>query len=325
MIILKKQQGKDFVVLNLTDPQLSQEEWEPGHKNRNILEYTLTELVSRVKPDLITISGDLAWPGKTEPYEALAAFVDSFGIPWAPVWGTHDNECGPDFVEKVVRAYTKYSNFLYERGPAEFGNGNYVIAVEEDGRIVEGLIMLDSHNREDYTDAEGNVSSVYAKLLPEQIDWYRQQIEVLKAKGCEDTTMILHIPIYAYRQAFEAALRSDLSKSELTPEMFLSGECWNEEYKDSVGGQFEDICSHEAEDGVLNVITTLNSTKHVIAGHDHVNNWMIRYQGVRLIYGLKTGAGCYWHPRLNGGTVLRIDSNGVRDVYHEYVDVEMLL
>jgi hypothetical protein len=51
-----------------------------------------------------------------------------------------------------------------------------------------------------------------------------------------------------------------------------------------------------------------------------VNNWIIPYRGIRLIYALKTGAGCYWEPALNGGTVLKIDGNGVADVYHEYVD-----
>lgn len=28
------------------------------------------------------------------------------------------------------------------------------------------------------------------------------------------------------------------------------------------------------------------------------------------MYGLKAGPGCYWDERLNGGTVLRIDSDG---------------
>ena len=53
MKALNKQRDKDFKILNLTDTQLSNEEWAEGHKHRAILEYTLTELVERVKPDLI--------------------------------------------------------------------------------------------------------------------------------------------------------------------------------------------------------------------------------------------------------------------------------
>ena len=45
----------------------------------------------------------------------------------------------------------------------------------------------------------------------------------------------------------------------------------------------------------------------------------------KLIYSLKTGAGCYWNPILNGGTVIRISSDGVSDIHHHYVDVTSLL
>ena len=39
-----------------------------------------------------------------------------------------------------------------------------------------------------------------------------------------------------------------------------------------------------------------------------------------MVYALKTGAGCYWEPELNGGTVVKIGKDGVKDIYHEYVD-----
>jgi len=54
-------------------------------------------------------------------------------------------------------------------------------------------------------------------------------------------------------------------------------------------------------------------------GHDHNNNWIIRHRGIRFVFSLKTGPGCYWEPELNGGTVIKITSNGIGDIYHEYV------
>ena len=103
--------------------------------------------------------------------------------------------------------------------------------------------------------------------------------------------------------------------------MFLSGECQREAYPESVGVQFDAVNTPMADDGVMDVITRLHSTKTIIAGHDHKNTWMIPYQGVRLAYGLKTGAGCYYDPRLNGGTVIRVTSDGVAEVSHEFVDM----
>ena len=76
---------------------------------------------------------------------------------------------------------------------------------------------------------------------------------------------------------------------------------------------------------MFDVITELGSTKHILCGHDHINNFIIRYKGVKFIYGLKTGNGCYWNPSLNGGTVFRITENGVTDVRHQYVDTGAIL
>ena len=68
------------------------------------------------------------------------------------------------------------------------------------------------------------------------------------------------------------------------------------------------------------MIKELGSTKYIICGHDHTNNFVIPYEGVNFIYSMKAGAGCYWDPALSGGTVLRIGSNGVTEVRHELVD-----
>ena len=325
MIILKKNPQKDFVVLNLTDPQLGASEWEDGHIHRAILERTVTELVERVKPDLITVSGDLAWAGQEWAYEMFGAFLDGFQIPWAPVWGNHDNQEGAAFIEKIVEKYSALKNFVYEKGDPALGNGNYVIAIEENGKIVEGIIMIDSHDRMPYTAEDGTTSNKWAKLLPEQLVWYKEQIEALKKLGCNETTVMMHIPIYAYRNAWAAAANPNIDPKSVTPNTCTDPNNWNEGYKDSYGVKYEGVGSYPAEDGVLDVIREMNSTKYIISGHEHVNNYMINYKGVKLIYSLKTGAGCYWNPILNGGTVIRISSDGVSDIHHHYVDVTSLL
>ena len=66
-------------------------------------------------------------------------------------------------------------------------------------------------------------------------------------------------------------------------------------------------------------------TRHVIAGHEHINNFSIPYEGIRLTYGTKLGMGCYWDADLNGGTVLTVTEQGVQELRHEYVDVSHLL
>lgn len=319
MKIFQKQKGKDFIILNLTDPQLGDPEWAEGHPDRKILEYTISELVERAKPDLITISGDLAWAGYEDAYDRLADLLDTFQTPWAIVWGNHDNQNGAEHIQAVVGRYSNRPLFVYEQGNPELGNGNYVICIEEGGRIVEGLIMMDSHDKAPYADADGE-RQVWAKLTAPQIEWYRGQVRALKSMGCESATLILHIPIHAYETASKAAYRADVVHSELTPEQADGVACWNAGYEESTGVQYENISCYPEDDGVFAAVQEEGLTKRIIAGHDHICNWMITYHGVQLIYALKTGQGCYWDPRLNGGTVLKVGENGVYAVEHVYVD-----
>lgn len=325
MINLQKKADKDFVILNLTDPQLSTEEWAEGHVNRSVLEYTVKELVKRTQPDLITVSGDLAWAGCDDAYAALAAFLESFSIPWACVWGNHDNQNGAEYINKIVASYQKCPHCLYEKGDAALGNGNYVICIEEDGKPVEALFMMDSHDREKYLDEQGEEREAWSKLTAAQIEWYKLQADMLKAKGYTDSTLILHIPIFAYRTASQAAYKDGIVLKDVTLAQADGKACWKADYADSVGVQHEAISSYPLEDGVFAAVKEKGITKHIVAGHDHVNNWMIRYEGVQLIFALKTGAGCYWEPAINGGTVLKINKDGVYETQHEYVDISHII
>ena len=325
MIKLDKSIDRDLIVLNLTDTQLGNSEWEQGHQKRAILEYTVRELVERVKPDLITITGDLAWAGHTVAYESLADFMDSFGIPWSCVWGNHDNQDGADFISGVVASYSTRKNFIYEEGDPKFGNGNFIISVEENGRPITAIFMIDSHDREEIELENGEKKLAWAKLLPEQLEWIESTSLELKASGYHDGMILLHIPFYVYRKASEAAYRSGIDLRRVSVSDSMGSSVWNEGYENSIGVQHEGIGSHPVCDGAFRSVKRADFVKTIIAGHEHVNSFIINFADVRLVYSLKTGAGCYWEPELNGGTVVKIGKNGVRDIYHEYVDLSHLL
>ena len=255
MFTMKKTPGKPFLVLNLSDPQLGDGEWAEGHKNRRILEKTVREVVERVKPDLITVSGDLSWAGSDHAYDMLADFLDTFEIPWAPVWGNHDNQNGAEYIDSVADRYLTHKYCMYEKGDPAIGNGNYVIAVEEEGKVVSAVLMIDSHDRAPFTAADGSEQISWARLTEPQMEWYKEQIAALREIGCDDTSIIMHIPFYAYNRAYRAAYaKSDEeSRKQLTPETAIPGaDCWNPGYEDSLGVQYEGIGSY----GVDEVLTT---------------------------------------------------------------------
>lgn len=327
MKIINKDPSKDFILLNLSDPQLGSDEWADGHSNRAILEYTVDTLIKRLHPDLITVSGDLAWAGHYTAYRMLGEMLDSYGIPWTVAWGNHDNQRGPEMISTVLEHYFTLPNFVYEEGDPQLGNGNFVIGIKEGNRPVEGIIMMDTHDRMPYTNANGEVSSEWAKLIPRQVEWYKEQIRELKTMGCCDTTLITHIPIYAYRMAAKAAFATGIKYREISLRDSYNGIGWNDGYKSSFGVLWDgdQIASYPADEGAFDAIKELGSTKHVLAGHDHTNNFVIKYDGITLAYSLTTGPGCYWDPQLNGGTVITIGTNGVCDLHHEYVNVDHML
>lgn len=322
MILLKKDPNKDFKILNISDPQLRDKDWIRCNRTYDILINTVNTLIKNVEPDLITVSGDISWSDNYLSYEKFSDLIDSFGIPWAVVWGNNDNHDGKERVEEFVRIIKAHKHCIYESGDPRLGNGNYVIGIKENGKIVEGIIMMDSHDRMPYDNGNGEVLSVWAKLMPEQVDWYKERVTEFFNMGCSDTLLITHIPIHAYRKAMEAAHDDNYDYNSITVKDSYNGIGWKSKYKKSVGVMWdgEGVSCYPEDDGMFDAIKSLGSTKHVVAGHNHMNNFIINYEGVCLAYTLKLGEGSYWDPHLNGGTLISINGDGIFNIHHEYVN-----
>ncbi len=318
---LIKPADRDFVILNLTDIHMDDGKMNPEDPFLDILHCTLDELIGRVRPDLLTITGDLAWGGHAVGQKHLVDTIESYGIPWAPVFGNHDHDAGDDVLGDFEKMLLACPHCLYEAGDRAFGCGNYTLLIEDEhGRPCEGLVMMDSHQNTDFTDENGETRNVWAKLWDNQLGWYAGEVEDLKKLGCPETAVFQHIPPYGYHQAWSAAFCSALNPKEM-PAPFGRTDCWNPGYEASSGVHYEGVGCYPADDGVLDVIVGTASTKYVFCGHEHINNWKINYRGVNLVYTLKTGCGAYWHYPMNGGTVIRVGETGITSVEHEYVEL----
>lgn len=319
---LEKTPGKDFVVLNFSDIQLNPQNVYSDLGNRSYA--MIKKCVEEVKPDLITLTGDNC--SSDVGYLEIIKLFDSFDIPWAPVFGNHDGDNGKR-VHEGWDAYqlSKAKNCLFKFGPEDMGYGNYIINITENGNIIHTLFMLDTHSGASDTEAgkiniavgpDGKVYSGYDHLWANQLEWYKWAVNGIStvAGKTVESTAFMHIPVYEYRTA------RDLMCDKIPGEGDSFEYVVKEQYKgENFGTLREGICSPEGNNGFFELCRSLGSTKTMIAGHDHVNDMVLHYNGICLAYSLKGGYGSYWDEDRIGGSVLSINSDGKATFSHHLV------
>lgn len=325
MILLSDNSNDDFRILNLTDPQLKYEEWEKDNTTGKIFKKTVETLIERASPDFITLSGDISYAGDFESYKKFAEYFDSFGIPWTCCFGNHDNQDGDEPVRRVLDEYKKHRLFAFEECDSKLGNTNFAILIEKNGKNAAGIILMDTHDRVPSKVDQCGKNLAWANLSSDQLTWYSDRIAEFDKLGCCETALITHIPINAYFAAANAAFKNPHEDKSVKLADSYSKYLWNPGYENSYGVWHEPISAFPEEDGAFDLILKLGSTKTVICGHNHINNWVVKYKGVNFVFATKTGNGSYWEPEINGGTLLRINENGVASINHEYVDVSDML
>lgn len=247
------------------------------------------------------------------------------------------------------------------KGPINIsGVGNYVINVKSaiDDEIFHSMIMMDTHSLGSYStidsvnigsekinltglneseklklnewitkdgyifapseDVNNNeyiaVGTGYDYIKENQIHWYEYMVNGLTEYNDApvESTLFIHIPLPEYNMAAKIyePINDGFTKDE----------------NGNFGMLREPICSPYYNSGMFEKIVELNSTKNVICGHEHKNNFSVLYRGVRLTYATKTGDGHDWveDGSVCGGTVLEFDETEKLTVSPNYLNYDML-
>ena len=343
VICLEKDPDKDFVILNLADVQ----ERNPSASN---LKAIIDELVNSTNPDLITLTGDQSY-GSATTIRQLAEILESYEIPWAPIFGNHEHNEEETSVEAQCALYESFEHCLFKTGP-NLGTtrktkstgvkvsrgGNYVINIVENSQdsftVVKTLVFLDTGDQSRYLEDDTskktyNNGTTYDRVLPEQVKFYNQVVDSAQRYGSKaQAALFIHIPIFEYVEAIGAALKTNISvynvssylsyTSRISYTESSNSDLWNEGYKNSYGVMHERICCITTDDGVFDQIR--ENTDLIICGHDHVNSFVIDYKDVTFCFAMKTGPGCYYEEGMSGGTIITIAGNGETSVRHQIVN-----
>lgn len=286
-----KKEREDFKILMFTDTQL----WIDLGKNRECYEQ-MDALVEKTKPDLIILPGDVL--SSTASRFSINNFIkrmDSYQIPWAPVYGNHDNELLANTFNWQADKYMSSEYCLMQKGPSNlYGCGNYVINITENNEPVYSLFMLDNGRYTKYDN--GSNREIYMGY--EQIAWYEWNVKGIaeEAGRVVPSMTFSHFAQPEFREAVEKYGVKDEDGNYTIPEKYGFGYCQYLPGAAPVKSGFVDKCKE------------LGSTKYIFCGHDHENNASISYDGITYTYGLKTGPSPVpWnYAKETGGTLITV-------------------
>lgn len=287
-----------FSVLQITDVHILNDEKKDAKAFK-----TIKAMAEKTKPNMIILTGDLTSEKENfTAFKTFCTFMEEFGIPWGFVFGNHeglDIKYEPDEVldtEKIADKQTlsdyleTLPNCIYEAGDVNVdGMGNYYYNVtDENGKVITSLIMMDTHSWDDENNG-------YDHFHDNQIEWYENTVKSIAEEVNGNETKVVpslaffHVPMKEYMAAYDEVKGTDKK-------------LWGFRFPKEDG-------TPAVDDMMFEKMVELGSTKGCFAGHDHMNNFEVEYQGIRLSYGLSCDHNIYMTP-LRGGRLIEIKNDG---------------
>lgn len=290
--------------MQLTDPQIQDSTqvragetlrndqktyWKPENMDKNCFDI-LRQTIEETNPDLILITGDLVYgkyDDKGTSFTALIDFMESFDIPWAPVFGNHENESykGADWQCEMLE---NAKNCLFKQRTLT-GNGNYSVGITQGGELKRVFFMLDSNgctSMSEQTIANGH-SQTAAGFGQDQIAWYTNAATKISQKYSDvKYTFAFHIQPMVFKDAFE---KYGFTNSG-TKENPINIDTHPNKTKGDFGYIGRDLKGAWDKDyAVYNGIKALGADS-ILVGHEHCNSASVVYDGIRFQYGQKSSS-----------------------------------
>jgi len=253
------------------------------------------QILDTEKPDMVVIGGDCISGGDCATVDEVKRAIANVAhpmetrrIPWAIVFGNHDQEHFPktglskEAVLKIYESYPYNRNAGWAKGISGAGNKDILVAGTS-GKPAFALWLIDSLEY-----APQSIGG-YRWIASDQVAWYYQTSKALenKYKRKIPGLMFLHIPLREF--------------AELTT---------NGKFE---GSRFENESASKVNSGLFAAILERDDVKGVFCGHDHVNNYVGEWMGVRLGFAGSAGFATYSlpadHPKVKqarGGRVFVI-------------------
>lgn len=306
----------DFKVVQLSDVHIGAG-FLSVNKDKKAVD-AVAAMLREEKPDLVVVTGDTVFPvpfisgsfnNKTGA-KIFADLMENLGVYWAPVFGNHDTEVYSFYNRGEMSDFYSqetYKHCLYQAGPDDiYGKGNYVINVKNSNdELTQSLFMIDSN---DYLGNPliSNITWSYDAIHEDQVKWYEETLNSLKAENggkMPNSLAFFHIPLQEYKEAWDKYRENGFKDSEEVKYFYGEG-----------GEKNSAVFPGDVNFGFFETAKKLGSTKGMFCGHDHLNNFSLEYQGIRLSYGYTVDylayPGVSNFGRQRGCTVINVHPDG---------------
>ncbi len=248
------------------------------------------------QPDLVVFLGDMIHGrdlrGEDRVKKAIDAAVSPVverGIPFALVFGNHDEECKIS-KEDQLKIYQSYPGCLAVDGEDLPGCGNYYIVVENPVQPESPVVLwfMDSGS---YAE-EGK--GTYGYVTEEQNEWMLSAYAELCEKYASPVSYVFqHIPVLqVYNMIKEVPFGTSGAVTCYGPN-FGKWYVLDDEYI-WAGHMGEGPCSSEYDSGEFDAWKKMN-VKAAFFGHDHLNDYCGTYEGIDMV--TTSGVGFYLYGR----------------------------
>lgn len=326
--------GRNPVILHISDTQIidntqvragdtAQSDYYAPNKMEDRLLGFLRETITATKPDLIIITGDLVYGKYDDKGTSLLALInamDSYKIPWAPVFGNHDNESKKG-VDWQCEQLEKSKYCLFKQRELS-GNGNYTVGISQGGKLTRVFFMMDSNGCGGASAESLANGHTYSQVgfREDQVNWFMEVgTEIKELSPNTKVSFAFHIQIKQFKKAYEKYGFIDYNTKENPVSID-----WHPDKEDGDFGYLgADLKSPwDQNNEVFNKMLSIGLDS-IYVGHEHNNNASVVYQGVRYQFAQKisTYDRCNWLR--NDGTILSAYPNpsGTKEIMGGAVNI----
>ncbi|MDR1896618.1 MAG: metallophosphoesterase family protein [Prevotellaceae bacterium] len=269
-----------FKIVQVTDSHIKSDDVIPSNETVTML----NQVLDAERPDLVIFTGDIV-TGKPykSGFEMVIEPVIRRKLPWALVFGNHDNEQDLNYEQLAdLIQSTPYNVGKMKKMKNVSGYGNFTIEIKgKDSKKIQAVLYcMDSH-------AYSKIDSVkgYDWFAFDQVEWYRKKSEKYTAsnKGIPLPALaFFHIPLLEYRTVY------------------------TQKGHKIIGSQLENVCSPEINTGMFTAMLEKGDVMGTFVGHDHNNDYIFNYYGIALTYGRFSGSKTTYGDLKNGVRVIEL-------------------